>query len=62
MHLCMQDNQIDQKFMGLALAVMARLPHLKTQKIVFISKWPSPPAGTTLEGEYKYARRANKSA
>jgi hypothetical protein len=47
MHLCIQDDQIVQKFLGLASADMARLPHLINTKIVFSSKWTSPSAGTT---------------
>jgi hypothetical protein len=47
MHLCMQDNQIGQKFMWLAPADMARLPHLIDTEKVFGSKRPSPSAGTT---------------
>jgi hypothetical protein len=44
----MQDYQIGQKFMGLAPADMAsRRHHLINRKKVFISKQPSPPAGTT---------------
>jgi hypothetical protein len=34
MHLCVQDNPIGRKFKGLALADMARLPHLIIQKIL----------------------------
>jgi hypothetical protein len=37
MHLCMQDNQIGQKFMGLSPVDMARLPRLKIQKIVLVA-------------------------
>jgi hypothetical protein len=32
MHLCMQDDQIAQKLMGLAPADMARLPYLINTK------------------------------
>jgi hypothetical protein len=32
MYLCMHGNQISQKFMGLAPADMARLPHLINTK------------------------------
>jgi hypothetical protein len=43
MHLFMQDDQIGQKFTGLAQADMARLAHLiNTNKIVFSSKGPIP--------------------
>jgi hypothetical protein len=48
MHLCMQDDQISQKFIGLTPADMDRLPHLlNTEKKVFISKQPSPSARIT---------------
>jgi hypothetical protein len=36
MHLCMQDDQIGQKFIGLAPAEMARLPHLINTKKWFL--------------------------
>jgi hypothetical protein len=35
MHLRMQDDQIGQKFMGLAPTDMARLPHLTNTKNSF---------------------------
>jgi hypothetical protein len=35
MHLCMQDDPIARKFTGLALADMARLPHLMNTKNSF---------------------------
>jgi hypothetical protein len=46
MHLCMQDNQIGQIFMGLAQADMASLPHL-IKKIIFSTKRPSLSAEST---------------
>jgi hypothetical protein len=45
MNLCMQDDQISLKFMVLAPADMARLPHMY-KKIDFSSKRPTPSAGT----------------
>jgi hypothetical protein len=36
MHLCMLDDQIGQKFTGLAPADIARLPHLINTKIVLV--------------------------
>jgi hypothetical protein len=35
-HWCIQDDQIGRKFMGLAPADMARLPHLINTKMVFV--------------------------
>jgi hypothetical protein len=32
MHLCMQDDRINQKFIGFAPADLARLPHLINAK------------------------------
>jgi hypothetical protein len=45
MHLRMQDDQIDRKFMGLAPADMATT--FNRYKNSFSSKRPSPSAGTT---------------
>jgi hypothetical protein len=47
MHLSMRDNQIGQKFTGLAPADMARLPHLINSKKVFSRKRPGLSAGST---------------
>jgi hypothetical protein len=46
MHLCMQDDQISQKFIGLTPADIDR-PFNKYRKKVFSSKQPSPSAGIT---------------
>jgi hypothetical protein len=35
MRLCMQDDQVGRKFMGLAISDMARLPHLLTTQNSF---------------------------
>jgi hypothetical protein len=49
MHLCMQDDHIDPKIVGLALADMAGLPSsINTINILAHSKQPSLSGGLNL--------------